>query len=346
MARKILLVQLRQLGDIILTTPSLREIKKAWPDASIDFLTHPMGRLILQDNPYLSRHLVYDPKANWKETLALLRDLRKARYDLVLDFMYNPRSAFYSWISAAPCRLAFPSRRSMFFTETVPQGREVEYIVQEKFRYLHAIGIRPTDIQLDLPWSPHHCKALEGFLQTEPSFRDAPLRIVLSPTHRRKERQWPKERYAAIADRLLREWKASVVWIWGPGEEDFVKEAMSLCAEKTLLAPSTSFRELAAFMGNCDLFIGNSNGPSHVAVSTGIHSLQIHGPTYAKAWCPCTKRHRSVQAAVSTPEGRGPIDLISEGELWHALEDMRSSVEFAADLRRKKGLRTQWSSEE
>ncbi len=343
MAKKILLVQLRQLGDIILTTPCIREIKKKWPDASIDFLAHPMGKLILEGNPYIDNLILYDEKASWLSQMKFLQSLKANRYDLVLDFMYNPRSALYSFATRAPRRLAFHSRRSRFFTETVPQGKDVEYIVTEKFRYLKAIGIQAESPKLDLPWTEAHIKPTRDFFQRNPAFEKAKVRVAISPTHRRAERQWPVERYAALADRLVREQGAAVVWIWGPGEEDFVRNAVALCKEKQLLAPKTSFRELAAFLANCDLFIGNSNGPSHVAVANTAHSLQLHGSTYAKAWCPRTLQHRAVQGGANLPEGRGPIGLIQLEEVWHALGDMWLEVENGAEKLRIFGMKKNWT---
>ncbi len=346
MAPKILLIQLRQLGDILLTTPCLREIRRAWPEAHISFMTHPMGRLILKDNPYLDQHIVYDPKASWRQEWQLLRQLRAGAFDMVLDFMYNPRSALYARITGAPRRLAFPSRRSLFFTETVPQGGKVEYIVSEKFRYLTHLGLKPESPALDLPWFPADAHRTDLWSTEEPRFAEAPLRIVLSPTHRRAERQWPLDRFARLADRLSLEWGATVIWIWGPGEKEFVEGIQARCLQPSLLAPATSFRELAALIARSDLFIGNSNGPSHVAVAVDTPSMQIHGPTYAATWCPLSTRHHAVQACAQSDTlaslGRGPIDLISEEELWQALSSLRKPVEVGAAARRRLGERRAW----
>ncbi|MDQ3235592.1 MAG: glycosyltransferase family 9 protein [Pseudobdellovibrionaceae bacterium] len=343
MARNILLIQLRQLGDILLTTPSFREMKRAWPDAKITFLSHPMGRLIVDDNPYVHRHITYDPKGGWRQDWKLIQELRAARYDLVLDFMYNPRSALYARATGAPRRLAFPSRRSFFFTEIVPQGDRIEYIVREKFRYLQHLGIQPVSPQLDLPWGESHTGPLLQLLQEAPDFSQAPLRVAISPTHRRAERQWPVERYARIADRLHQEWGASVLWLWGPGEEEFVRQAMAFCEQPMRLAPKTSFRELASLIANCDLFLGNSNGPSHVTVAVDTPSLQLHGPTYAATWCPMTDRHQARQAHAGTPEGRGPITAIGEAEVWETLEHMQALLRKSAESRQRNGVRMGWS---
>lgn len=343
MARKILVIQLRQLGDILLTTPCFRELKRAWPDATIDFLSHPMGKLIVDDNPYLNRHLTYDPNGGWKKEWALIQELRRASYDLVLDYMYNPRSALYARLSGSKRRLAFPNRRAILFTEIVPQEKHIDYIVREKFLYLKYLGIDPQSIALDLPWSEKHTGPILKLLKDDAAFASAPLRIAISPTHRREARQWPLDRYARLADRLVREWGAAVIWLWGPGEEDFVKAAMALCVEPMRLAPKTSFRELAAVIAACDLFIGNSNGPSHVTVAVDTPSLQLHGPTYAATWCPQTERHQGLQAHAKAPGGRGPIDGLGEDEVWQALLGMLPLLRKTAESRVQKGVRMHWS---
>jgi ADP-heptose:LPS heptosyltransferase len=93
-------------------------------------------------------------------------------------------------------------------------------------------------------------------------------------------------------------------------------------------------RELAAFIANCDLFVGNSNGPSHVATSTEIPSLQLHGPTYAKSWSPLNERHQAVQKA--------QMEDIDVESVWHALGQLRPVVEKRVQYRLQNGVRIEW----
>ena len=217
--QKILIIQLRQLGDIILTTPCLRELRAAYPEAKIDFLAHGMGKLILNDNPYLNHLYTYSEADPILSQLRLMKKLRSQKYDLVLDFMYNPRSALLAWSTGSKKRMAFKSRRSKFFTDLVPAPEKSDYIVREKFHYLRYLGLEPKDESLVLPWFENH---LEPYLKSRDElFPDSSaLRVVLSPTHRRQERQWPKKMYAQLADYLVSKWNAQVVWIWGPGEKE------------------------------------------------------------------------------------------------------------------------------
>ncbi|SME93915.1 glycosyltransferase family 9 protein [Pseudobacteriovorax antillogorgiicola] len=332
--QRILIIQLRQLGDIILTTPCTRELKRAYPDAEIDFLVHKMGGLILPGNPYINRIISYSEKDSLGEQWQLIQTLRGKRYDLVLDFMYNPRSALLAFLSGAKRRLAFPSRRRVAYTELVPQDPESDYIVREKFAYLRYLGLSPQDESLILPWSEAH---LGPYLENKGDLfpKLQAMRVILSPTHRREERQWPFAHWAELADWLVRHWQAQVIWIWGPGEKEFVEQVQGLCQEATQLAPKTSFRELAAFMANCDLFIGNSNGPSHVAVSCRIPSLQLHGPTLAKTWCPLNMQHRAVQKA--------EMKQISVAAVQQTLGEMKPVIEKRVEERQKFGDRMSWN---
>ena len=331
--QRILVIQLRQLGDILLTSPCIRELRKAYPDAKIDFLAHKMGALVLGENPYLDELITYTEEDSVRKNLQLIARLRGKDYDLVLDFMYNPRSAFLAFMTGCKRRLAFPSRRKLAYTELVPRLKAPDYIVREKFAYLRYLGINPQDESLTLTWGEGHLGPYRA--QKKELFpRDETFRVCLSPTHRREVRQWPKAAFAQLADQLVSQWGASVVWLWGPGEEAFVQEVQGMCQESTALAPKTSFRELAAFIGNCDLFIGNSNGPSHVAVSCQIPSLQLHGPTIARAWCPQTHRHQSIQ--------KKAMAEISVEEVWRSLENLKSEIEKRVEARQLKGDRISW----
>jgi len=324
-----LLIQLRQLGDILLTTPCVNYIRRLDPDAHISFLTHKMGSLIIDQNPFVDEHLCYSDDGVWSE-ISFLNSLRKKRYDTVFDFMNNPRSALYTLSTRARNRISFRSSRSWAYNSLVERDTKPQYIVEEKLRMLdHFFGqpaVQDAERQkLTLPWSSENLTVTDKFFSTHPEFKEDRIRIVLSPTHRREIRQWPLESYASIADYLVEKWGALVTWIWGPGiEESQIEQVMNLCQKKTYKAPKTSFRELTAFIANNDLFVGNSNGPSHVAVATDTASLQLHGHTLARSWCPLTNRHRAIQS----PEGQlnpdSAMKAISVDQVIAELESMKS----------------------
>lgn len=323
MAGRALFIQLRQLGDIILTTPAIREFKKARPDWRLDFLAHPMGKLILAGNPAIDNAYYYDPNSKIAE-LKLIGKLRQQRYDLVVDFMSNPRSATYTFLAKGGDSLAFDSRRRFAYQEVLPRSKTSDYIVREKFRLLTHLGITAHSEALDLPWGSDDAAAIRPYFAQD-KFSQDKKRIILSPTHRRSERQWPKGHYGKLAAFLSEAWQAEVFWIWGPGEESFVKECQAQCPVTSHLAPATTFRQLAAFIAQCDMFIGNSNGPSHVAVAVDTPSLQIHGPTQATAWCPFSPRHQAVFPGLQ-PHDTGDINQITLDQTIQGCQKMAAII--------------------
>ena len=291
---KVLIIQLRQLGDILLTTPVIRALKDHAPDAQVDFMTYPMGKLIIPGNSLVRRHVIA-PQQGVGQAWRFLREIRRERYDVVLDFMATPRSAVIARMIPADQRIAFQTTRAPFYSVVMPRGRGNQYIVREKFELLKPIGVLAPDVRMMLPWKEQDAQVVYSLMRECSSFANAKRRVILSPTHRRQERKWPADRWAELALWLERSEQASVLWAWGPGEEQEIDRLIKLSSGAGVKMPKTTFRELAAITANCDLFIGNSNGPSHVSVAVNTPSLQLHGPTSATSWCPQTLRHRAIQ---------------------------------------------------
>tara|TARA_B100001094_G_scaffold325859_2_gene380927 strand:+ start:465 stop:1481 length:1017 start_codon:yes stop_codon:yes gene_type:complete len=318
--KRILLIQLRQLGDILLTTPAIKAVKAAYPDSTLAFLTHPMGRMVLEGNPLLDELLVYDPKSFINE-IKMVKRIRSRKFDLVVDFMNNPRSAFYTLLSKGQVTCGFDSRRRFAYKKLVPRYTSPDYIVREKFTLLSAVGIDGVDESLTLPWAVSDLAGVRAMVKHS-GWKNSKMRVILAPTHRRERRRWPMACFAQLADKLVQEWQASVLWIWGPGEEQYIDSVMELCKQPSIKAPATRFREMAALMAYSDLFVGNSNGPSHVAVSVDLPSLQLHGHTLARAWCPLNDHHQAIQAEGQARSGASEMENISLKAVWSKLADM------------------------
>ena len=254
--KNILVIQLRQLGDILLTTPVVRSLKEQFSNSRVSFLCHPMGKTILDDNPYIDEVITYNPEQTFWESLIFLSELRARSFDVVFDYMYNPRSAIFSLATGAKYRVSFESRRGIFYNKLVKKSREVDYLVRQKFELLKAMNIPTGSEQLILPWEKQDLALVERFFKVVPQFEMASIRIAIAATHRRKQRSWDLKKYAALADMLVRKWDAQIVWLWAPGEEAVVDEAMDFCEMVTFKSPKTKFRELVAMISNCDLFSG------------------------------------------------------------------------------------------
>lgn len=305
--RKILIVMPRQLGDVLLTTFLPQVIHNDDPQAEIYWYAHPMARQILECNPEL-QGVIYHPKpvaplkaiglseylksifkniaAEWQ----ILRAVRRHRFDILIDAMNNPRTALLSLLSGARERISFKTRfiRNLAFTHLLERktfaGR---YIAASKLEFLRPLGFK-------IPTQPENL--LPALTQTEDDkkiardvFQKAKTGVVvtLSPTHRHPVRQWVH--FAELAQKLVNDFSCFIIWLWGPGEEDFVRELDTQLTAKvgdghSLVPPLLSLAQTAALCGMSDLFIGNSNGLSHVAVAGGARTIELHGPTDPLVW--------------------------------------------------------------
>ena len=276
-----------------------------------------MGKKILQAGEYLDRLWTYSDKLG--EQWQLLKQLRAEHFDVVIDCMNNPRSVFYTYYAKAKRSIGFTSLRSFLYTDQVQRPEGGMYIVKEKFLLLEALGFHPQDSSLWMPYGEEDTKVYASFCERESAFKEADFKVLISPTHRRHDRRWPLANFAELADCLQQKWGAKVLWICGPGEEGVLAAVGAKMQTPFLQAPMMNLREMLVLMKHCQLFIGNSNGPSHIAVASGIPSLQLHGPTEPMAWCPNTPQQQSVYGVEDWP-GPCAIDGISVGMVLARLQ--------------------------
>lgn len=324
---RLLIIMPRQLGDVLLTTPFLKIIKDQHPDCKIDWYAHPMAKQILDGNAKIS-HILYHPKGRdhtkfvltsfweWlKAECRLLMVLRKNNYDAVVDVMNNPRTAIASFFTKAPIRISFRTRvlRNLAFTHLMNREEmEGGYIAGTRLKLLAGICKLPSDVASGDYRNVHtELAPSEGDIETAMRVLEkAKLKtgcekfVVMSPTHRRTVRQWPH--YVALARKLIVEKNVGVIWLWGPGEENFVKQLHEETLEKSNSVASympeemMSLRSTGVLCAHTLGFLGNSNGLSHVAVACGAKSVEIHGSTDARVWThPDTENHMGVQAICS-----------------------------------------------
>lgn len=287
---KILVIQLRRIGDIILTTPALAYLKKVYPDAQIDFLCEPMGRSVLETHPLIHDLLIYNANEPWQE----IKRIRARRYDLIFDFMNNPRSSMLAGLSGATVRVAYQkSIRQFFYTTTIPEIGEAQYVPYEKIyliqKFLAKIGVAPVEPASYIPYI--YVKAEDQLFAdqwmkqedlTERSF------AVIVPIHRHKIRQWNVEKFRDVGLKIHSELKKSVYISYGPGEEDEIKPMLKGYEDVLKLFPPTTIRQMAAIFQKSALVLTNDSGAMHTAVAVGTPTVTIYGPTKPANWNPST----------------------------------------------------------
>lgn len=292
--QKILIIQLRRVGDVLLTTPIPTILKKRFPEAKVDFLVEPSSADVLEGHPDVSEVLLYDRQ----KPLRSLKEIRSRWYDWVLDFLNNPRSAQIALFSGARVRAGFSVLGwGWVYNVRVSRVRVPQYGVLTKCAILRALGVAVPDEQI-LPrvWLREENKKLAREWYAEKKMGEREIVIGLIPTHRHPVRRWKGEGFAKVGDLLVQKYACRVVWFWGPGEEDVVKSARSSMKQSSEMIPLVKLKDMAAFLERCNLVVTNDNGPMHLSVAVGVPTVTVYGPTQPECWNPGGEKHRAVQA--------------------------------------------------
>ncbi len=304
-AKRILIIQLRRIGDVLMCTPAIRALRKTFPESFISFLTETESEPILRLNPYLDERIVLERNkyGNFFYLLKTIRNLRKKNFDLAIDFFGNPRSAYFAFLSGAKTRFGFDlPRRKYLYTILASRGNSVEYAACSRLKALDRLGIQASDCKLDFVLPDDARNFAERVFRKE-NLNSEDLKISVSPTSRRKFNFYSLDRYAQICDWLAQEFGAKIILVWGPGEERIVKELSSKMRHHAILTPPTpTLLELGAVLARCDLHIGNDNGTKHIATALGKPTFTLYGPNSPASWTfPDPLRHRYLKKQVDCP---------------------------------------------
>lgn len=270
-----------------MTTPAVRVLHHALPNAEIHFLTQKPSDLIFEHNRHLSRVITIPPKPSLGEVVEIIRKLRTEKYTISIDFLGLPKTAVIGRLTGANQRIGFHLRgRSMFYTDPIDVPEEIVYSAEQKLHLLSALGIGSTDMTLDFPVSKSDQQTAGSILRSVNASESKPI-ISISPVSRREYKVWPAENFAAICDYLIETCSAQILFLWGPGEYGFVKDVRDKMKYEALPDyPVPSISETVALLEHVDLHIGNDNGPMHFAIAAGIPTIAIFGRPKAENWTP------------------------------------------------------------
>lgn len=326
---KILILQPRRIGDVVLTTPVIDALRAKFPDARIDFLVEPAAAPVLEGYPGLNDVLVFD-----KAMVRWVRDIRRRRYDWVLDFMCNPRTAQLSWTSGAAVRAGFAVPVwGWVYNRRVPRGGPDCYAVDYKFRLLTALGVPPAGPSL--PRLGHLADRMgeaQGWWEKE-GLEGRPDRVALLPMHRHPVRQWPLARWKELLLRLLARPNRVILLFGSPDERPALLSLAEPHRGRVFVIPPGPLPQAAALLAQCRVAVSNDSGLMHLAVAMGVATVALYGPTSPVACSPATPRHRALRVdglACLTCE-RGDCPYGHECMTWLSPERVARETETLLD---------------
>ncbi len=276
--KRILIIQLRRVGDVVFTLPVIGALRRQFPSAQIDFLVEKPGDQMVRLHPEINNTLVYDSS----RPLRWLREIRSKKYDWVLDFHSNGRTLMLSAASGASVRAGFkgPISRQIVYTHSVPTTTD-KYLPEQKLDILRALGVPCGGWTWGLRIPKEESLWAEQFLR-ESGVIPGEILIGLAPATRRPIRAWREERFAEVAEKLISE-SSKILFLYGPGEIDLIRQVKNGIkngsTEKVIIPPEISLLKLAALIQKCGAVVAVDNGPKNMAVALDVPTITLSGPT-------------------------------------------------------------------
>jgi heptosyltransferase-2 len=268
--KKILVITLSNIGDIVLTTPVLSVLKREFPAARIDVLCGPNGKEIFSGHPFVYDFIMYDKLSKPHFKKELIRKLRINRYDLVVDL----KNSLLPLLIGA-------RRRTPIIRPAAPGAVHKK---DEHLRTLERIGLPVKDAQFAFYLDDDDRNLVSGILADREVKKDF---VVVSPGAKSHIKRWTKEAFASVCDALTGELGLDVVMVGAREDAGIISEIKALMKNKAFdLSGKLSLRQLGALIERSRLLITTDSAPMHIGHALGAKVLAIFGPTDPKKYGP------------------------------------------------------------
>ena len=285
--KKILIIQFRPFGDVLLATSYLKTLKKHFKNARIDFLVKRPFHEILNGNPYVSKVIAMDQDKGFSyflERVGFFFEIRRRHYDLIIDQQSGTGSGQLAGFSGAPYRLGWQHGKWRWGYNLKAVRKAARYRALQNFDMLLPLGIDEEPVSFNFQIQPASDAAIKNWLAQQ---KIAPKEFVLiSPGSPRKKKKWDLKRYAALADLILSNTNMNVVLLRAPSEYEDCRAVVDQSEKKPIIALPTTFNQAAALVKHSKLLVCNDGGVNHLSVALGVPSLAIFGNTNWKIWSP------------------------------------------------------------
>ncbi|WP_300357102.1 glycosyltransferase family 9 protein [Fusobacterium sp.] len=304
---KILVVRFKQIGDAILSSPICNTLKKTFPDAEIDYVLYEHVAPLFENHKYIDnviRITKGEQKNPFKYFFKVWKITRK-KYDIVIDIMSTPKSEFFTLLSlSSSYRIGRKKKyRGYTYTHKIEEPRDAKDKVDKFLRMLKPLEEKYKvvyDNNYTLTISDEEKKYMKDKMKKAGIDFLKPV-VACAINSRVPSKVYPIECMVEIINTLLKDLDIQIIFYYSPNEKEFAHNVHKnlLNNNKKIFSniETSSIRELAMLLSNCDMFFGNEGGPRHLAQSLDVPSFAIFNPdSDKKEWIPnANDRHQGVE---------------------------------------------------
>ena len=282
--KKILVIKFSALGDVVLSVPSFRAIRRKFPNAGITAVVERASRSILRNCPFIDDIIAVEEARGpfrWAEMLRLGNFLAKEHFDICVDLQNSRSSHLLAYLSGAHTRIGYANGKFSFLLNSAVRDAGFPMSpVEHQFQALKLLGFSEMDKGLELWTQPEDDATIDRFL-AENWLREEQVLVGVNPASSKKwpTKQWPVERFIELCD-VLSKHNIRVVLTGDRSAEEVGRAIETRTKSKPINAISrTSVGELVALVRRCNVFLTSDSAPMHVAAAVGTPFVALFGPT-------------------------------------------------------------------
>jgi ADP-heptose:LPS heptosyltransferase len=278
---KALVVRLSSIGDVVHTLPSLAALRRHGHTAG--WLVEPAALPLVWDNPALTYCGRVPPARafSWSGAKATLRQVRRQRFDVALDFQGLWKSAAWARLAGAPRVLGFSGTQrrepgsAALLRETAQQPTEAVHVIDKNLSLLRPLGVDALGLrEFPLPDTKAEVRSVTQGL----SLLGLDKFVILNPGGGWANKQWPADAFGALAQALRRRGLVPLV-TFGPGEEALADRIVAASADAAVRGFGTTLLEYVELARRAQLVVAADTGPLHLACAVGTPVVGLYGPT-------------------------------------------------------------------
>jgi predicted lipopolysaccharide heptosyltransferase III len=306
----ILLIQLGDIGDVVLTMPAIRTLQQHRPASSLVLCVREHARELAQDCPWADGviSISKEPRRFDRELahqLEFISRLRRPRFAMAIDLRTGSRGAVAALLSGARRRIGRfadqgPFWRNCMFTHLVrPEDEMHQYAPEHHLGIISPFGFHSDDIIPALS-IPEARSKKAGIIFKEAGVPDSSPILAIHPFSLWHYKEWRASEWITLIRRLTEEHGFAAIVTGSPTERTRAEE-LTVGSGKYVfnLAGKTSIGELPAVLKRCHLFIGVDTAALHIAAAVGVPTVGIFGPSSPTTWAPRGKSHCVVTKGLS-----------------------------------------------
>jgi heptosyltransferase-2 len=274
------------IGDLVMATPVLSDLRRAYPKARITAMCRSPICELLKEDPEIDELFCFSKSSGFSrraERRDIIEKLRKGGYDLGILLTHSFSSAWWFWLGKVQNRLGYECNgRKLLLTHSLPfpQNIQNQHLVVTYKMLLAPLELPVTDTPPRLYLAPREVSNARLLLRQQ-GIPDGTLIVGINPgATYGSAKCWLPERFREVTERLLNDKDIYIVYFGDQVTTHLVKEICAGLPPRVVnLAGLTTLRELTGLISNCDVILTNDSGPMHIADAIGTPSVALFGST-------------------------------------------------------------------